>query len=301
MRDGAKPAFMQELDRRYGPLRKIEGSQSLFSLPDDSARIYVRYSKVHGGDRTFYGLRHEDLLQLEGHPSVICFLWDGQSEPLIIPYAEYEDVFRTTETARDGQYKVQVFLDGNETELYIAQAGRFNVEGNLGWDKLQALIGDARGRSVPDLSHSQVQTLLGAIGVAKGHDVWIPLPDRSRLDWSLSEPFGFREEFPCGFGAIEGIVQGVDVIWVRRGSSRPHAFFEVEHSTPIYSGLLRFNDIHLVSRQTSVRYTIVANEVRRDVFAKQLNRPTFRQSGLAETCSFLDYSNVYQWYARTKE
>ena len=65
-------------------------------MGDGLARIYVRYSKIHPGDRTFYGLREEDLQRLEGHPSVLCFLWDGQVEPLLIPFLEFEDVFQAT-------------------------------------------------------------------------------------------------------------------------------------------------------------------------------------------------------------
>ena len=62
--------------------------------------------------------------------------------------------------------------------------------------------------------------------------------------------------------------------------------FEVEHSTPVYSGLLRFNDVLLANPKLS-RFTIVSNERRRALFSKQVFRPTFRKSGLAELVSFL--------------
>jgi type II restriction enzyme len=38
-------------------------------------------------------------------------------------------------------------------------------------------------------------------------------------------------------------MRNIDVIWFRRGTGQPHRFFEVEHSTSVYSGLLRFNDV----------------------------------------------------------
>jgi len=38
------------------------------------------------------------------------------------------------------------------------------------------------------------------------------------------------------------ILQEVDVIWIPPGSSELKALFEIEHSTAVYSGLLRFND-----------------------------------------------------------
>jgi hypothetical protein len=38
-------------------------------------------------------------------------------------------------------------------------------------------------------------------------------------------------------------MRNIDVIWFRRGTGHPVRFFEVEHSTSVYSGLLRFNDV----------------------------------------------------------
>ncbi|MDY6864228.1 MAG: YciI family protein [Thermodesulfobacteriota bacterium] len=85
-------------------------------------RIYIRYSKVHPGGRTFYELRKEDLQKLEGYPSVICFLWEGQSEPLFVPFSDYEDIFQSILPAADGQYKAQIYLQ-NYGIYYIANEG----------------------------------------------------------------------------------------------------------------------------------------------------------------------------------
>ena len=137
MANKTKEIFLEQLAGRYGTFRKLPRSRSLYELHPSRVRVYIRYSRVHEKNQTFYGLRDDDLRQLEGHPSVICFLWDTQSDPLLIPFDEYEEVFQTTRPARDGQYKAQIYLleDGG-TDLYIAQAGRFNVEGNLGWSAL---------------------------------------------------------------------------------------------------------------------------------------------------------------------
>jgi hypothetical protein len=72
-----KQEFLAELRQRFPSLKKTAASQSLFEIPETTSRIYIRYSKVHPGNRTFFGLRRHDLLTLEGHRSVICFLWDG--------------------------------------------------------------------------------------------------------------------------------------------------------------------------------------------------------------------------------
>jgi len=296
-----KPALLRGLKSRYGSLRKLAGTQSLYEIGEKAARVYIRYSKLHTRNQAFYGLRKEDLQQLEGHPSVICFLWDGQPEPLFIPFAEYEEVFQSLTPAKDGQHKAMIYPQKEGTEIYIPKAGRFNVEGNFGYGALENLIDSAKLRKVPDLSHSQVQTLLGAVGVAKGFDIWIPTSDRVGLDWNLTKAFSYREELPAVFHSVRNILQEVDVIWIHPGSSELRALFEVEHSTPVYSGLLRFNDIHLIAPTEIPRFTVVSNDARRSLFVRQLNRPTFRTSGLNEICTFLEYGDVFGWFNRMTE
>src|SRR5258706_549396 len=132
MVNDVKTSFLAALTERYGTPRKLNKSQSLYDTLQGTLRLYIRYSKVHVDGRTFYGLRQDDLRELEGHASLICFLWEGQTEPLFIRFADYEDVFRSTLPARDGQYKCQIVLQEGATELYIAQAGRFGVEGRFG-------------------------------------------------------------------------------------------------------------------------------------------------------------------------
>ncbi|MCX6024454.1 MAG: hypothetical protein NTZ05_22535, partial [Chloroflexi bacterium] len=265
MPNPTKPAFLAELTRRYGALHKLNKSLSLFEIGHGAARIYIRYSKVHNRKDTFYGLRKEDLQQLEGFASYMCFLWDDQDSPLILPFSDYEEVFQSIVPASDGQYKAQVYLQDG-TEFYLARAGRFNVEGYMGWGMLDDTINAAGSTAKPLLSHSQVQTLLGSIGTTKGYDIWVPVNDRGRLDWAITKPYECRNVLPYGFDSVKSILQEIDVIWFKRGSSEPQALFEVEHSTTIYSGLLRFNDIHLTVPNLHPRYSIVADDVRRVLF-----------------------------------
>jgi len=169
-----KDQLLANLQERFGPLGRLAGSQSLFSLREDAARVYVRYSRFHDGNKAFFGLRRIDLLQLAGQNSYICFLVDGGLPPVLVPYGDFEEVFRDAETASDGQYKVQLLNTRGQLELYVARQGRFNVNAYVGFDLLEKSI-DARGPNpIPDLTHSQVQTMLAGIGNCKGYDVWIP-------------------------------------------------------------------------------------------------------------------------------
>lgn len=292
-----KSDLIDTLRARFGEVHKIGGSQSLFALGDDAARIYVRYSKVHTGGRTFFGLREVDLRQLEGHNAFICFLRGDGTEPLFVPYADFEEVFRNAEPARDGQYKVQLVSDRGVLELYVARQGRFNVEGYVGLGTLARSLEAGRLREVLDLSHSQVQTLLAAIGHIKGYEVRVPENDVGKLDWSLTGRFAFRERIPPRYSPVGSILSEIDVVWLGADRDVVEGLFEVEHSTPVYSGLLRFNDILLTDPSVS-RFSVVSNDTRRGLFSRQLFRPTFRRSGLAELVTFLEYGNVFDWHRR---
>ena len=299
MANPVKTAFLDELTKLFGRLKQLSGSLSLFEIGDGLARIYVRYSKVHPRKRSFYGLRQEDLRQLEGFNSFICFLWDGHAEPVFLPFSDFEDVFSSLTPASDGQFKCQIYHD-DELELYIANAGRFSIEGFYGWGKIDGLIGENKIAIVPDFNHSQIQTFIGSIGTMKGYDVWVPANDRNKLDWTLSDKFPCRDELPRRYAAINDVIREIDVLWLRRGSSEMSAMFEIEHSTQVYSGLLRFNDLHLIEPHLKAKFSIVAKEVRRALFLRQISRPTFKLSGLGEVCNFLEYKDVYSWFDRTR-
>lgn len=298
MPSDTKIGFLQELGSRFGKIEKFGDSKSLYRVSGSNIQIYIRYSKTHKNGKMFYGLREKDLQLLEGQPSLLCFLWDNQKEPLLIPFSEYEDVFRSTTPADDGQYKALLIPGEDTTELYIAKAGKFNVDGFIGWEQAEKLVNLTGNKKIPDLSHSQIQTLLGAIGTSKELDVWIPQSDRSKLDWGITRQFTLRDNLPNGFERVENILSEIDVIWIQKGSNSVKALFEVEHSTPIYSGLLRFNDIHLVAPELKTRFSIVANVERRTLFTRQVNRPTFKTSGLEDLCTFFDYIDVHNWHER---
>lgn len=299
MPNQVKINFINSLEKRFGRLKKLPNSLSLFEIGDGLCRVYIRYSKVHSRNQSFYGIRKEDLKQLDGFNSVICFLWDTQIEPLFIPYSEFEEVFASLEAASDGQIKAQIYQEKDGTELYLANAGRFNVEAFMGWSNLEILIDTNKIISIPDFNHSQIQTLIGSIGIHRGYDIWIPNNDRNKLDWQLAQRFICKNELPERYLRVFEVIKQVDVLWLKRGSSELSAMFEVEHSTTIYSGLLRFNDLHLVEPNLKPKFNIVSNDLRRALFLRQINRPTFKVSGLYEHCNFLEYKDVFGWFNRT--
>lgn len=292
-----KGRVLETLRTRFGELRKLAHSQSLFSIGDDAARVYVRYSKVHETGRAFFGLREVDLCQLDGHNSFICFVLDDGSPPLFVPYADFEEVFRNARVASDGQYKTYLYRQREALELAVVGQGRFNAEGYVGFDALAASLDPQRLRCARELSHSQVQTLLAGIGRMKGYDICVPENDVGRIDWSLTGRFQLRQGLPQALDEVGAILSEIDVVWLAPGRNALEGLFEVEHSTPVFSGLLRFNDILLTCPEIP-RFSIVSNEKRRIVFSRQIIRPTFQRSGLADRVNFLEYANVFEWHAR---
>jgi hypothetical protein len=283
------------MENRWGRLTRLPNSQSLVQLQNET-RIYLRYSKIHQKGVAFFGLRQVDLNVLDGHNSYICFFTDSES-PLFIPYSDFESVFRQSPLASDGQYKVQIAYGASTRELYLPRVGHFNVDAYGGTESLNIEPDAVRKNRCAILSHIQVQTLLGGIGILKGYGVYVPPNNADLLDWTLTPSFRPLSALPKYIEERSRFASEIDVIWVDYKENLIAAAFEVEHSPPVYSGLLRFNDVLLTCPKAN-RFFVVSNESRRDLFVRQIQRPTFQRSGLAEMASFLDYCNVYDWYHR---
>lgn len=234
--------FLSALEHEFGRLHRLGTSTSLFNIRD-KARVYVRYSKVHKRRAAFFGLRQEDVALLEGYPSFIAFLWDGQPEPLLIPYEQFTVVFHSVDPASDGQYKVHIYANEEGTDLHIVRAGRFGVDSHFGMRALRAAVLESRDESLPiDFSHHQMQTIVGAIGRLTGHAVYIPVNDRPFMDWSIVDKFKLADDIPStGRHTAAASLALIDVLWVHPTRNLLAAAFEIEHSsrfTPGYFDLM---------------------------------------------------------------
>lgn len=288
---------LQALDAlrdRYGSVRLLGGSQSLAQIGDSGPVIYLRYSKVHPGGRGFYGLREVDLARLDtSGVAFLAFLWDRSPQPLLLPWNAFRGLVRASPVAVDGQRKAQILDAEQGPQLYLAQAGRHSVEAYLGWSILDETVSGSDS-AIPLLTHQQVQTIIGSIGARRGFDVWVPVGDRTRLDWTVAPEFSPSTHPPALAPGAEPAIAQIDVLWLVASTATLFAAFEIEHSTPIYSGLLRFNDV-LLSGGRGEAFNIVAEDHRRADFVRQIGRPTFVRSGLSERCGFLTNDEVYRW------
>ena len=134
-----------------------------------------------------------------------------------------------------------------------------------------------------DRTHTEVQGWLRDLGKALGFDVWVAANDRSRPLDSGKLGDGCLQDLPASIGRVEGAesVRLIDVLWLSSGSDQVAAAFEVEHTTSIYSGILRLLDLASgVSNGKALHMFLVAPDSREDDVREQLRRPAFRSNAL---------------------
>jgi len=139
----------------------------------------------------------------------------------------------------------------------------------------------------PALDHTHVQWLLAKVGKQLGCRVWVAANDWRR-EWS-GEPLGslsVRALPPLGLSAdSQRLVSLIDVVWLT-GVNQVAAAFEVEHTTSVYSGLLRMADLAALSPNLNFPLYVVAPASRLGKVRRELVRPTFRALGLDRRCRF---------------
>jgi type II restriction enzyme len=127
-----------------------------------------------------------------------------------------------------------------------------------------------------DLTHTQVQGWLRDLGLALGFEVWIASNDRSRPYAGGRLADGCLPALPAALAsaAAADAIRLIDVLWLEGGSVS--AAFEVEHSTSIYSGIVRMLDLALSDEGRAVQalYLVAPDRREQDVRA-QLARPAF--------------------------
>lgn len=139
--------------------------------------------------------------------------------------------------------------------------------------------------------HRKMQWLLLKLGRQAGEKVWSPRNDQSRItaEYNFTD---FEETFAAGLDAQVKYVENIDVVW--KEEFRIDAAFEVENSTSIYSGLLRFADLTMVAPNTVYPMFIVAPSQRRNRVREQLARPSFRHLGISDKVRYLPYEKVLE-------
>lgn len=142
----------------------------------------------------------------------------------------------------------------------------------------------------------QIQAKLAEIGARMGLKVWLPSNDRGKIRefMTISDQAALLEELPLNNEEVTlRTIEQIDVIWLR-GRAIVRAF-EVEHTTSVYSGLLRMADLLALQPNLDIQLHIVAPTERREKFFREMRRPVFSLLNgrpLWATCTFISYESV---------
>lgn len=141
----------------------------------------------------------------------------------------------------------------------------------------------------------RMQALLGKIGAMMGFKVWIPRNDRSAVTKEWPEGVdSLVDQLPLNYNDTTiQTIERIDVLWLQ-GRAIQRAF-EVEHTTSIYSGILRMADLLALQPNMDIRLHIVAPIARRQKVFGELCRPVFsllERKPLSECCTFISYDSL---------
>jgi hypothetical protein len=151
-------------------------------------------------------------------------------------------------------------------------------------------------RGDPGIERKLLSLINVQLGAVLGFNVWVPPGDRAKIIELLDANYRSKlvSTLPLNFNiATLKTIENIDVIWPQRHAIA-HAF-EVEHTTAIYSGLLRMADLLTMQPTTNFSLHIVTPIERRDQVRREIIRPVFSylEGGkMADRCSFLSYEAI---------
>jgi predicted RNA-binding protein len=141
----------------------------------------------------------------------------------------------------------------------------------------------------------RLQALLADIGAQMGMHIWIPRNDRAAVlgEWR-SAPEMMLDRLPLNYDDTTlKTIEQIDVLWLKGRSIR--RAFEVEHTTSIYSGILRMADLLALQPNMDIKLHIVAPAARREKVFQEIQRPVFSlldRGPLSDTCTYISYDSV---------
>jgi hypothetical protein len=138
---------------------------------------------------------------------------------------------------------------------------------------------------------------LAKIGELMGMKIWLPKNDRQRvLGYLKGKLENIVDDLPLNYDSTTlKTIENIDVLWLK-GRSIIRAF-EVEHTTSIYSGILRMADLMALQPNLDIKAHIVAPEERKEKVFQEITRPVFsllEGKPLSERCTFISYDSVLE-------
>lgn len=263
----AKTANARLARELWKPLRGGEGEPwSLVYFIANAREVTVPFSEV----ARLFG--YEPHYQLQGFSSV-------SEQRLETFHKRYDDLYSVLVRLASGQpieeKRPEQSLDPTPQQEPLVELHPDEID--------QALCAEA----ISD--HVRMQFTLARLGLKAGEKVWVPAGDKEKL----RRAFGFDSfdaEFSAGLDLPHSYVENIDVVW--KQEFRIAAAYEIENSTSIYSGLLRFSDLMILAPNTIYPMFVVAPGARKNRLREQLRRPTFKEMDLGSKVRFLSYEAI---------
>lgn len=144
-------------------------------------------------------------------------------------------------------------------------------------------------------AHTDIQGKLRDIGFREGFDVWVADRGLPYRDGLLGQ--GCLTELPLvAPERTLAVMRNIDVIWFRSGTGIPDRLLEIENSTTVYSGLLRFNDV-MIDYPLERAFIVGGDDRTQRKFEREIRRRTFEKSGLSQVTRYLSYEAVRELWA----
>lgn len=186
-----------------------------------------------------------------------------------------------------GRYPAPPLDDGDAGD-WMARLAKARAEAAT-LSKAQLVQGES------ERTHSEVQAWLRDLGLALGYDVWIAANDRGRLHDGVPLGKNCLDHLPVMIATSPGAdtIRVIDVLWLERGQASVAAAFEVEHSTSIYSGIVRMLDLALggSNLHAAAGLSLVAPDAREADVRAQIARPAFSRISDLDI-SYLPYGEL---------
>jgi predicted RNA-binding protein len=141
----------------------------------------------------------------------------------------------------------------------------------------------------------KIQAMLAQIGQSMGLNIWVPRNDKVAILGELNNSSSkLLDILPLNYDDTTlKTIENIDVLWLR-GRAIVRAF-EVEHTTSIYSGILRMADLLALQPNMNIRLHLVAPDSRREKVFQEIQRPVFsllEVAPLSERCTYLSYDSI---------
>ncbi|MBX9823668.1 MAG: type II restriction endonuclease [Xanthobacteraceae bacterium] len=145
-----------------------------------------------------------------------------------------------------------------------------------------------------DHTHTEIQGWLRDLGLVLGYDVWIAANDANRAYCGGRLADGCIKSLPEPLAQhpASDAIRLIDVLWLEQAGAEVAAAFEIEHTTSIYSGIVRMLDLALgIDGAAARNFFLVAPDDREADVQAQFARPAFSRVADLDL-RYLPYSDL---------